>query len=140
MSNYHTPKKPTPQQLALMKDRYEVSGAGLVVKNKYQKSPEVGEHVGSVNSRGYPSVSVLGRFCSLHHIVWFLTHERWPEQSLDHIDGNKRRTTHLRIFVSLAAVKTGGLTIRLGVLLAIVGCVYVRMPLSTLQELTVTVS
>lgn len=90
MSNYHTPKKPTPEQLELMKYRYEVSGAGLVVKNKYTLSPEVGEPVGNVKSKGYLGLKVLGRTSQVHHIVWFLTHERWPERSLDHIDGDRR--------------------------------------------------
>lgn len=89
MRNGNTPKKPTPQQLALMKYRYEVSGAGLVVKNNYPRSPEVGELVGSVNSSGYLVLTVLRRLSLAHHIVWFLTHNRWPERSLDHIDGNK---------------------------------------------------
>ena len=89
MSNYHKPKKPTPQQMALMKDRYEVSGAGLVVKTKYTPSLEVGEPVGNVKSKGYLGLKVLGRTSQVHHIVWFLTHERWPERSLDHIDGDR---------------------------------------------------
>ena len=53
MSNWHTPKKPTPQQLSLIKERYEVSGAGIVVKTKYHCGPEVGEPVGSLQSHGY---------------------------------------------------------------------------------------
>ena len=89
MSKHHTPKKPNLEQLELMKERYEVYGEGLVVKTKYNRSPEVGEPVGNVDSRGYLQVRVLGRDMRAHHIVWFLTHGHWPEQPLDHIDGNK---------------------------------------------------
>lgn len=89
MSNPHTPKKPTSQQLELMKERFEVSDAGLVVKNKYLHSPEVGEPAGSISNRGYLMAKVLGRNFLVHHAVWFLAHNRWPEQPLDHIDGNR---------------------------------------------------
>jgi len=89
MSNPHTPKKPTPEQLELMKERYDVSGAGLVVKNKYLHSPEVGEPVGCVTKGGYLQLMVLCRTFRIHHVVWFLTYNRWPEQPLDHIDGNR---------------------------------------------------
>ena len=89
MSNHNTPKKPTLEQLELMKERYEVSGEGLVVKTKYHMSPEVGEPVGNVNSGGYRQVVVLGRKALVHHVVWYLMHGSWPEQQLDHIDGDK---------------------------------------------------
>tara|TARA_R110002051_G_scaffold296571_1_gene362693 strand:- start:233 stop:808 length:576 start_codon:yes stop_codon:yes gene_type:complete len=89
MSNWHTPKKPTPQQLSLIKERYEVSGAGIVVKTKYHCGPEVGEPVGSLQSHGYLRLTVLDRDLLVHHAVWFLAHDRWPEQPLDHVDGNR---------------------------------------------------
>ena len=89
MGDHNTPKKPTPEQLELIKERYEVSGAGVVVKTKYPNSPEVGEPVRNVGGKGYLQAKVLGRNIRAHHIVWFLTHNRWPEQTLDHIDGNK---------------------------------------------------
>jgi len=89
MSNPYTPKKPTPEQLELMKERFEVSDAGLVVKTKYCNSPEVGEPAGSIQSHGYVSMRVLGRPTRAHHIVWYLTHGQWPEQPLDHRDGNR---------------------------------------------------
>ena len=89
MSNYHTPKKPTPEQLELIKERYEVSGAGLVVKNKYHCGPEVGEPAGSIQGTGYLALRVSGRSLSVHHVVWLLTYGEWPEQPIDHIDGNK---------------------------------------------------
>ncbi len=89
MSNWHTPKKPTPEQLETIKERYEVSGAGVVVKTEYHKSPEVGEPVGSIQKRGYRVLTVLGRNFLVHHAVWLLAHSRWPEQPLDHVDGNR---------------------------------------------------
>ncbi len=93
MSNSHTPKEPTPEQLELIKERYEVSGAGIVVRTKYQHSPNVGEPAGNVDTHGYRKVVVLGRNSLIHHIVWFLTYNRWPEHPLDHIDGNRLNNT-----------------------------------------------
>lgn len=89
MSNYHKPKKPTEEQLATLKSWFEVKSHGLVVKRKYHKSPEVGEPAGCVQKTGYLLVQVLGRKIRVHHAVWYLTHGSWPEQPLDHIDGEK---------------------------------------------------
>lgn len=89
MSNCHTPKKPTEEQLALMKNRFEVCGKGLVVKQKYHKSPTVGKPVGCNRGNGYLTMSVLSRMFQVHHAVWYLTYGSWPEQPIDHIDGDK---------------------------------------------------
>ncbi len=88
MSEAHKPRKPSHDQLDLMKHRFEVSGDGLVVKNKYHKSPEVGEPVGTNLGKGYLRVWVSGSPFLAHHVVWFLTYGEWPEQPIDHIDGN----------------------------------------------------
>lgn len=93
MSNWHTPKKPTEEQLADMKDRFEIKGKGLLVKRKYIHSPAVGQPAGGVGSRGYLVVKLLGRLFLVHHMVWYLTHGQWPEQPLDHIDGDKLNNT-----------------------------------------------
>jgi hypothetical protein len=86
---YHTPKPPTQEQMDLMKERFEVSGKGLIVKIKYRRSPEVGEEVGHSNKNRYFRVSVKGRIFYVHHIVWFLAHGSWPEMTTDHIDGDR---------------------------------------------------
>ena len=97
---YHTPKPPTQEQMNLMKERYEVSGKGLIVKTKSHKSPEVGEEVGTLNRQGYLQLGVKSRIFLLHHLVWFLTHGSWPEKSIDHIDGDKvnNHPNNLRLF------------------------------------------
>ncbi len=97
---YHTPKPPTQEQMDLMKERYEVSGKGLIVKTKYHYlRPEVGEEVGYCNGIGYLKLRVKGRKFSIHHIVWFLTRGSWPEKPLDHIDGDRgnNRPDNLRL-------------------------------------------
>ncbi len=75
-----------------MKNRFEVSTLGLVVKNTYHKSLAVGSSVGG-DSNQYRNVSVAGRIFYVHHIVWFLTYDKWPDRPLDHIDGNKYNNT-----------------------------------------------
>lgn len=87
---YHAPKPPTQEQMDLMKERYEVSGKGLIVKTKYHYlCPEVGEEAGSLRREGYLRVGVKLRVFSVHHVVWFLTHGSWPEMQIDHIDGDR---------------------------------------------------
>lgn len=34
-------------------------------------------------------VEVKGRLLYIHHIVWFLFHNNWPDTFIDHIDGNR---------------------------------------------------
>ncbi len=85
---HNAPKPPTQEHMNLMKERYEVSGKGIIVKTKYPNGPEVGEETGYF-VKGYLRVRVKGRDFRLHHLVWFLTHGSWPEKSIDHIDGDR---------------------------------------------------
>jgi hypothetical protein len=87
---YHTPNPPTQEHMDLMKERYEVSGKGLIVKTKYHCGPEVGEEVGSRRADGYLLVKVKCRGFLVHRVVWFLAYGSWPEMSIDHIDGDKK--------------------------------------------------
>lgn len=95
---YHTPKPPTQEQMDLIKERFEVSGKGLIVKTKYPCGPEVGEEVG-LNWHSYARTAIKDRQFYLHHIVWFLTRGSWPEMQIDHIDGDRgnNRPDNLRL-------------------------------------------
>jgi hypothetical protein len=96
---YHTPKRPTDHQLALIKERFELVNGIVVVKTKYPHSPEVGEQAGGDNGRGYLRIRVAGRLMCIHNAAWFLYHGFWPDQMLDHIDGNPSNNdpTNLRL-------------------------------------------
>ena len=86
---YHTPKRPTDRQFTVIKERYEVVGGAVVVKNKYPHSPAVGERVGVANGSGYVGVQVACRTMPLHHVSFYLHHGAWPTKQIDHINGSK---------------------------------------------------
>lgn len=71
------------------------------LKANYKYDPKTGEVfgkkgevIGSKNHEGYLVTSIKDihgkkRSVKLHRVGWFLYYGKWPEQFLDHIDGNK---------------------------------------------------
>lgn len=47
-----------------------------------------GSVAGSANQYGHLQVAVAGRYYQLHRLAWLVAHKRWPEQLLDHINGD----------------------------------------------------
>lgn len=50
------------------------------------------------DKRGYRQGSFLGKQFKAHRVAWFLHHGSWPENEIDHVNGNKsdNRITNLR--------------------------------------------
>jgi hypothetical protein len=59
---------------------------------------EVGQKAGTITSDGYLVVSVAGKQILAHRLVWFYVHGVWPENHIDHINGNRsdNRIANLR--------------------------------------------
>lgn len=49
----------------------------------------IGQRAGCCNGKGYRQVRVLGSRFLAHRIVFAMTHGRWPDQTIDHINGEK---------------------------------------------------
>lgn len=85
--NYYTPKTPSDHLLNRLK-RYVVD-SGRVLN-------AIGKEVGSVHpvqGRVYLNLREQGgkiRRLRRPHVVWFLKTGKWPDQELDHKDGDKR--------------------------------------------------
>lgn len=47
-----------------------------------------GKVAGSLSARGYQQITILGRTVGVHQIVWLLSTGMWPQNSIDHLDGN----------------------------------------------------
>lgn len=57
----------------------------VVPKNGTRK---IGDPAGTKNPNGYVYLSVDGKHTSAHRYAWFLTHGKYPDGHIDHIDGN----------------------------------------------------
>lgn len=49
---------------------------------------KVGDKAGSIDSKGYLQISIDGRTYLAHRLVWTITHGKWPDHHIDHIDRN----------------------------------------------------
>jgi len=89
--SYHNPKERSEEFLAEVRYKLRLNDLGqLVVNNKYLRSREVGSVFnGSVSGNGYKLVWIKGQTVREHHIVWYLYTGGWPNQTLDHINGDK---------------------------------------------------
>ncbi|NKW92103.1 HNH endonuclease [Rhodobacteraceae bacterium R_SAG9] len=88
--NYHKPKVPTDDQLATIRERFEIKDGKVVARIKYVRGPAVGEPVGSTGSHGYKAVRAANSSYLLHHISWFLSRGEWPTGTVDHKDGDRQ--------------------------------------------------
>lgn len=62
-------------------------------KQSLRSNRDLGKPVGSKHSAGYLEfrVGVLGKKKAylVHRVCWFLHHGSWPQNDIDHIDGNR---------------------------------------------------
>lgn len=54
-----------------------------------RKRARAGLPAGCINTHGYWQVRLCGKGYRSHRVAWFLTHGKWPDGEVDHIDGNK---------------------------------------------------
>lgn len=50
---------------------------------------KAGSTAGNVNSKGRIQIRFRSRLYYAHRLVWLLTYGKWPEQTVDHLDGDK---------------------------------------------------
>lgn len=48
-----------------------------------------GDEVGYTDSKGYLKLMSNGKVYSLHRLIWLKCHGTWPDDVIDHINGNK---------------------------------------------------
>lgn len=100
--------KPVPDGVGeYVKDHFRYDPeTGLLWRTKtYNPSVDINKPAGSLNSQGYLDVD-LGkaygggtRNTRVHRIAWFLTYGVWPDQPIDHINGDMtdNRLCNLRL-------------------------------------------
>lgn len=71
---------------------------GILTWKKNHFSVKIGQIAGAVDDRGYRRISVNGKSYLAHRIAWTFIHDAWPNNQIDHINGNRddNRATNLR--------------------------------------------
>lgn len=76
------------------------------VNSKYKYDPDTGHiisrhykrPIGVCRGNGYLTIIIDGKPYMAHRLAWLLTHQRWPEHEIDHINGDRsdNRLSNLR--------------------------------------------
>lgn len=56
---------------------------------KPNRNIEIGSQVGKPNSWGHWCFSFKGTTLMTHRVAWFIYHSEWPQNQIDHINGDK---------------------------------------------------
>lgn len=64
------------------------TGKFIWLKNR-RGGARAGDVAGTTNFRGYRVININGHLYRAHRLAWFYVYGKWPEDQLDHIDGNK---------------------------------------------------
>lgn len=87
---------PTPDELRQLL-RYEPETGRLFWRERLEQTGHdrhfnvrfAGRRAGYTRGDGYWMVSLYGRRCYCHRVIWAIAYGEWPASDLDHIDGNQ---------------------------------------------------
>lgn len=93
-----TDKQPEALRLADFL-HYNPSSGMFIWKVKRGQRIKPGYPAGSLDNHGYIKIMVARKMYKAHRLAWFLTHGEWPENQIDHINGNRsdNRIANLRL-------------------------------------------
>lgn len=78
----------------LLHELFELTPDGRLLRRTTHLDHKAGDEAGSVNRKGYRTVQFrAGHYryytAFTHHVVFAMTHGRWPTQRIDHINRNR---------------------------------------------------
>ena len=59
----------------------------LTRKKTLTYNAKAGDVVKTINAMGYVVLSVAGKKCTAHRLIWLYVHGTWPQHEIDHING-----------------------------------------------------
>lgn len=70
----------------------------LVWAARTSRKVRIGSQAGSTTNKGYRAIRIDGMLIQAHRIAWALHYGRWPEDQIDHRDGDRQnnRIANLR--------------------------------------------
>jgi hypothetical protein len=81
------PLESITKEMVDSKYRYDSITGAFSVANPHPYMPR--RNPGTVSNRGYLMLNLCGRQCSAHRLAFLIMTGRWPENHVDHIDGNR---------------------------------------------------
>lgn len=93
--------------------RYDPETGNLYWKVRPARNVFPGAIAGARTSGGYITTKLLGREVKAHRLAWLMTHGSWPENLVDHINGdrsdnrivNLRQATHAQNMQNVSSRK-----------------------------------
>ena len=111
-----TRTNPAPGEKILNVDRvrdllHYDTNTGAFIWKAARGSLQAGAIAGSVSTSGYIRIKIDGRQYSAHRLAWFLCKGKWPDEMLDHVNGDPadNRIANLRECSSSENVRNIGL-------------------------------
>ena len=62
--------------------------SGKVVWESRRPAIKVGDEAGTITANGYRQITLHWRTLPAHRVAWFLHYGKWPENIIDHINGD----------------------------------------------------
>jgi hypothetical protein len=62
---------------------------GIFRWKKSRRGVKINKNLGTDNGFGYLRITVLGKSYYAHRLAWVYVHGKWPENEIDHINGDK---------------------------------------------------
>lgn len=68
---------------------YDPTTGTFIWRLTLSSAARAGVAAGSIDANGYRRIAVDGQRYLAHRLAWFYAHGVWPQQQIDHIDGNR---------------------------------------------------
>ena len=78
--------KPSEEILKFISDHYYVTNNGQIYRMYKWFDKPLG-YITAFNGKDYLSIKILNKRYMAHHVCWFLRNGIWPDNEIDHLDG-----------------------------------------------------